>query len=258
MRTALTALFLFLVAACSASNTIEKGLTPQERAVIRGAIGDISRGDSAALARRMPPELLAKIPAAELAMNRAMPKPPLEISILNANWLIAGPDRKANAVYQVRGQSGWALVEARTLTTAGRTSLTGIVVRPASSDPASLNGFMQTRPGPAHVMMLLAMIAAIAVTIAGLLRIWRTNLFKWRWLWTIGALIGVTTLRMNWTTGAFYFQPLFFQLFSAGAAKSPIYGPWMLSVSIPLVALVTLFWGRVRKENGVSFEADAV
>ena len=257
MRTALTAMFLLVLTSCSISNTIEKGLTRQERAIIRGAAEDISHGDSAALARRMPPELSSKIPAAELAMNRAMPKPPLEITILNANWSITGPDRKATAVYQVRGQSGWALVEARTLTVRGRTSLTGIFVRPASSDAASLNRFSETKPGPTHLLMLLAMMAAVGVTVAALLRIWRTKLFKRRWLWTIGALIGVTTLRMNWSTGDFYFQPLFLQLFSAGAAKSPIYAPWTLSVGLPLIALIALLKHRGVTKDGARVEPDA-
>lgn len=258
MRTALVAMFLLVLASCSISNTIEKGLTAQERAIIRGAIEDISRGDSAALARRMPPELLAKIPAAELAMNRAMPSPPLEITILNANWSITGPNRKANAVYQVRGQSGWALVEARTLTIRGRTSLTGIFVRPAPSNAASLNRFTQTKPGLRHVLMLSAMMAAVGVTIAALMRIWRTELFNRRWLWTIGALNGVTMLGMNWTTGVLHFQPLSLQLFSASASKAPIYAPWVLSVSFPLVALVALFWRRGDGKDDVSGEADAV
>ena len=89
--------------------------------IIRGAIDDISRGDSARLARKMPHELSAEIPAAQIAMHRAMPKPPLEVTILNANWSIVGRERKANAVYQIRGQSGWAIVQARTLTIGGRT-----------------------------------------------------------------------------------------------------------------------------------------
>lgn len=256
MRTAFVAMLLLVLASCSVSNTIEKGLSAQERATIRGAIGDISRGDSAALARRMPPELLAKIPAAELAMNRAMPTPPLEVSLLNAEWSITGPNRTANAVYQVHGRSGWAIVEAHTSTFRGRTSLTGIFVRRVPSDPRSLNGLDAQKAGVTHFAMISLMVAAAAVTVAALFRIWRSGLFQRRWLWTIGALNGVMTLRLDWTTGHLFFQPFSVQLFSVSATKQPIFAPWVLGVSIPLVASIVLF--RHRAQDDASAEADAV
>ena len=149
------------------------------------------------------------------------------------------------------------MVEARTLTIQGHTWLTGVFVRPAATNAENLNRFSQAKLGLAHILMLLAMMAAIAVTLGALLRIWRTKLFKRRWLWTIGALVGLATLRMNWSTGAFYFQPLFVQLLSVGAVKSPVFAPWVLSVSVPAVALVALLRRERVVEDDVSPEADA-
>lgn len=106
--------------------------------------------------------------------------------------------------------------------------------------------------------MLLAMIAAVAVTIVALVRIWRSGLFERRWLWTIGALIGITSLRMNWSTGVVSFQPLMIVLFSAGAFKQPIFAPWVLSVGLPVVAIIALLRRSPEVRGGAGGEADAI
>lgn len=250
MRKIFLALSLLLLISCSASDAIEKGLTAQERATIRGAIDDISRGDTAALARKMPAELAAKLRDVEPVMRQAMPAPPVEATILNGTWSITGPNRQANAIYQVHGRSGWALVEASTLTSGGKTTLTAFYVRKTGSSPSELNPLSLHLVGPRHLVMIAAMLAAVVATIAALLRIWRSGSFNRRWLWTIGTLLGITRLQMNWTTGQFLFLPFQVQIFSAGAIKSPIFAPWILSVSVPVVAIVVLLRRRGRYEIG--------
>jgi hypothetical protein len=246
MRTALIAFIMFFASACSPSNLIEKGLTPQERSVIRGAIDDISRRDNASLAKKMQPELATRAAPVLGQMQQALPTPPLEISLTKANWTVLRGTRNLDAVYQVHGKSGWALVEATTQSSQGRTLLTGIYVQPTATNPRQLNGFSLARAGAAQWAMLAAMLTALVVTIAALVRIWRSGLFRKRWLWTIGAIIGVMTLKLNWSTGQFYFQPVSLQLFSVSATKQPVYAPWMLGVSFPLFALIALL--RRRRE----------
>lgn len=247
MRTALLALLTFVISACSPNSLIEKGLSLQERSVIRSAIDDISRGDGPALAKKMPPELAPKVPGALPQMQQGMPKSPLEVSVLNVNWTNSGGARTAHAVYQVHGASGWALVDATTQTDAKSTLLTGIYVQQIKGSPFDQNRFTLAAAGPAQLSMIGAMIAVVGITLAGLVRIWRSGLFGRRWLWTIGAFIGVMTLKLNWSTGEYAFQPISFQLFSVSASKQPIYEPWILGVSIPLVAAIALFRGRWKR-----------
>jgi hypothetical protein len=257
MRTISAAFFFFLLASCSPSDTLEKGLTTQERAIVRGAVGDVSRGNTQALGQKVAPELSAKIPAAQPAMQSALPAAPFEMSLLSASWSITGPNRVARMVYEVHGKSGWALVEASTLTSDDRTALTSIYIQPTPAAASKLNGFELRSAGISHILMIVAMIVAVAVTIAALLRIWRSGRFSRRWLWTIGAIFGLTTLRLNWTTGAFEFQPISFLLFSVSAFKTPIYAPWVLSVAFPVVALIALLPHRNETESGAGEMTDA-
>jgi hypothetical protein len=122
--------------------------------------------------------------------------------------------------------------------------LAGLYVRRIAGEPRTLNRFTLQGAGAAKILMLFAMAAAVGVTLLALVRVWRSPLFDRRWLWTLGTFFGVMTLRLNWSTGHFYFQPISVQLFSASATKQPIYAPWILAVSVPLVALIALFRRR--------------
>jgi hypothetical protein len=252
MRAYIAALPIVAISACSPSSVIENSLNPQERTVIRGAVNDIARGDAVSLTRKVPRQLAPRIGAATEPMHDILPKPPLEVSLVNANWTSAGGARRLDALYEVHGQSGWALVEARTQTFESKTQLTGIYVQPVPDEPRKLNAFNLKSAAAPQFGILMSMAVAIAVTIAALFRIWRSGRFRRRWLWTIGALFGVTILRLNWSTGQLQFFPLQVQLFSASAIKTPIFAPWVLSVSIPLVAIIAL----LRRRSPASAEVD--
>ena len=244
MAKCLLAICLFLLGSCSPSKVIENQLTPHERAAIRGAIDDIASGDTEDLKRKVAPEVADKIPDAEPEMRRAMPSPPLEISLLNAAWSVSGSPRTANTLYLVHGGGAWATVRAATQTQNGQTAVTAIYVQRMAGDPRTLNEFRLAGTGASQWAVLIAAMAAFMATVAALLRIWRSGLFKKRWLWTIGVLLGVMAIRVNWTTGALSFQPFYVQLFSASAIKSPVFAPWVVSASLPIVALIALFRKR--------------
>jgi hypothetical protein len=57
-------------------------------------------------------------------------------------------------------------------------------------------------------------------------------------------LFGVGNFALDWTTGEWQFAPLHVHLLSASVSAN-LYGPWVLSVSVPLGALLFL-WRRRR------------
>ena len=59
-------------------------------------------------------------------------------------------------------------------------------------------------------------------------------------LWIIFILFGLGPLSLNWTTDQIGFSLLSFLLFSGSAMASSIYSPWIISVSLPVGAV--LFW----------------
>jgi hypothetical protein len=60
------------------------------------------------------------------------------------------------------------------------------------------------------------------------------------WLWMIFILIGIGRFPVNWTTGQWTFSPFYFLLFGAGSFAQP-YSAWLVSVAVPLGAILFLF-----------------
>jgi len=60
-----------------------------------------------------------------------------------------------------------------------------------------------------------------------------------RWLWAVFALFGVGTFAMNWTTGAVSSNLLYIELLGS-IQRDGLAGPWLISVSFPLAAIVAL------------------
>ena len=241
MRLVLLIFLTAFVAACSPNKLEKTAMTPEERSLVRNALQDVTLNDTGKLAQKVPPELAPKLSQAMPAMRAALPEPPFDLSMANASWNMTGSVRRVHAIYELRGKNGWALVDTTMESSGGRTLLTGLYIQKTAGDPQRLSGFTLANAGPGGWVMLAAMAAAVALTIAALVKIWRSGMFRRRWLWTIGTLIGISIFRLNWTTGEWGFQLFYAQLFSVGAFKQPIYAPWILSVSIPVVAIVALF-----------------
>jgi hypothetical protein len=77
-----------------------------------------------------------------------------------------------------------------------------------------------------------------------------------KWLWVLFILFGVMQFTLDWNTGQHQIGYYALNLFSASAVAQP-YGSWVLSVSLPLGALVYLvrrIWNhpRPRVSNAVN------
>jgi hypothetical protein len=102
--------------------------------------------------------------------------------------------------------------------------------------------------GAKHFLMLAAVIAAPVFSIVVLILCLRTPMRRRRKvLWAIGIVLGVCKLQLNWTDGAMAFDPVYIGILSAGFMRPGLIGPWVLSVSLPLAAIVFLImWRRNR------------
>lgn len=126
---------------------------------------------------------------------------------------------------------------------AARTTAEGTRQAQAQIDAAR---FTLAGKSPTHFLMLggailSTVLSLVSVIVAG---------FRRRWGWMFGNLFGFGQVAINWTTGALGFSPIYVSLLGAGIMKTmgPA-DPWILSVSLPLPAI--LFWalGKWRKKT---------
>jgi hypothetical protein len=92
--------------------------------------------------------------------------------------------------------------------------------------------------GPAQVAVLLVAIGLTLFEIATAIIVGMTPMPR-RWLWAVFALFGVGSFAMNWTTGAVSSNLFYVQLIGS-IQRIGLAGPWFVSVSFPVGAIVAL------------------
>jgi len=92
-------------------------------------------------------------------------------------------------------------------------------------------------------LFLLIVVAVPVFTLYVLVLCIRTKLTR-KWPWILFILLGVTTLRLNWSTGEMGFQLVSMQLLGGSFFRSGLVGPWVFGVSFPLGAVLFLIKRR--------------
>jgi hypothetical protein len=136
--------------------------------------------------------------------------------------------------------SKWLLAAVVIKRTEGRTQVSGLWVTPIDQPLEYTNRFTLAGKGGFEYMVLGLTIVVPLFTFCVMAVCLRTKGLRWKWLWAIWILIGVGKLALNWTTGDVSFTPLSLQIPCGRAIAEPVYGPFVLSVSLPLGAILFL------------------
>jgi hypothetical protein len=81
----------------------------------------------------------------------------------------------------------------------------------------------------------------------------REKTARWKWAWTLFILFGLMRVSVNWATGAILFEPFTVIPLGAAVARGPLdISPWIVSVSLPLGALIYLgrLWFAAPADEG--------
>src|SRR5690606_22891732 len=127
----------------------------------------------------------------------------------------------------------------------GKREIIGLNATPLAASLQEINGFSFKNADGTHYLFLAAATIIPVFIITTLVVCIRTKIARRKWLWVIFILLGVTSFSLNWTTGQTGVSPLSIQLLGVSATASSVYSPWIISVSLPIGAIV--FWLRRRK-----------
>lgn len=172
------------------------------------------------------------------------PQNPVSVEVVGANTIRGSSVTRDDITFEYQFPDRWLLASVATQKAGGVSTITGIHVNVLPDSLEHVNRFSLGGKGLLqYAVLALAPLVAI-VSLCALVLCARTRMMKRKWLWILFILFGVGKLSVNWTTGQWGFMPLSVQLFSAGAF-SPLYGPWILSVSFPLGAV----WFLLRRKQ---------
>jgi hypothetical protein len=146
--------------------------------------------------------------------------------------------------YQLRDDMSSILLIVKVRTRDSKPGIAHIEWQPAPLDLRERFPFVLAGvPFPLR-LVLVAAIAVPLLTLHALVLCWRRRPRAWG-LWTLFIPLGLGKLSVLWLPNPFHpsyvhLTPLSIQLFGVGLEKNPSYDPWMLSVSLPLGALLFL------------------
>lgn len=198
----------------------------------RAAVGDGARATLAKMADALPTDTPTSIDIAELQVRTVA-------------WVGKGTTRHIALSLQYRFGDKWFLVNARwRRPDTGPLLVEGLHITPLNASLQEINRFTLEGKSAVHYAVLALAVALPIFTLVVLVLCVRTPMRRWRKaLWIVAILLGVTTLSLDWTTGALLWQPLRFLIGSAGFGKLPL-APAILQISLPLGAIVFLFRRR--------------
>ena len=223
---------------------IKKFASPEDEAIATNYIALLQQNKL----ERIENDLDASIKTADihdtLAKMSAMipPQDPVSVKVVGAwqNTNIKPDFHTINLTFEYQFPSKWLLINVATKKKDGVSTIIGFNVYPLSDSLENLNKFTLAGKNFLQYATLALAFLIPLLTLYALVLCILTKVEKRKWLWIIFILIGVGKLTVNWATGQWNFAPLSFQLFGAGSFAPP-YGAWLISISLPLGAIMFLF-----------------
>jgi hypothetical protein len=175
-------------------------------------------------------EVAAYFPSGQLLSTELIGS---QVNTLNETW-------QGNFSFEYEFESGWAVANVVMKRIGKETTVIGFNVYRTEASQKELNKFVLAGKSVLHYLVLvLACIIPIFILVT-LVYCIKTPIEKRKWLWVLFILGGIGTITINWSTGAFGFKILQYQLFGAAAAAASEYAPWVITAGFPLGAII--FW----------------
>jgi hypothetical protein len=135
----------------------------------------------------------------------------------------------------------WILVDMSIKRIGDASTITGFRVTPILDSLEHVNRFSLAGKSTVQYAVLGLAVAAPTFTFYVLAVCLKTKNQTRKWLWAIFILVGVGKLGVNWTSGSLIFTPLAVNVPCGGATTTMgFYGPWVVTVNLPLGAILFL------------------
>ena len=210
--------------------------------------GDLEKAKSLLDPGLVRPGIDSKLDAVASFLRQAEP---ISFELVGCNVFSGQGKRRTNLTYECPRGDSWLLASVVVDTVKGKKRIFGVNVHPIAQPLGEINAFALSGKSATHYVMLCLATGIPIFIVCTLVLCIRTKMRKRKWLWIIFILLGFGKVGLNWTTGGILFNPLSFHVLLLGAAvvKQGPYAPWILSVSVPLGAI--LFVIRRKKLRAV-------
>lgn len=242
VRVALMLAILGVLTGCDQQAVLAKMTSPAEQATARAFIdqlrhhdfGEIEKAADASIAG---PSLDGTLDKMAALMS---PGPPISVTLVGARWFSStAAGRVVNLTYEYHFPERYVVASLATKVKDGKLSIVGLHVYPEKESVAAQNRFQWAGKSALEYAVLAYGIAAMLFSLIVLIVAAKTRMRRRKWLWILFILFGIGKISVNWATGQWGIAVLAAQLLSFSAYAS-FSGPWTLSVSVPIGAILFL------------------
>ena len=230
------------LAGCDDSLFMKRIVPPEDEAVARNYVEMLQRGEINEIQRKLDADVAQPDDREKLVQISGMfPAEKPQSSKVVGVHLYHNKDYSTSEItleYELRDR--WLLVRVLTKKVGEEASLLGINATQTADSLESVNRFrLFAGKSATQYLILAAALLSVLFTFYVFVLCARSGPLKMKWLWLVVILFGIGKLGVNWVTGEWAFTPIAIQIPCATAVR-PFYGPWTISGSFPLGALLFL------------------
>jgi hypothetical protein len=232
---------LVMLSGCDQDSLIKKITPPEDEAIATNYIAMLRQNQFEPIEKDLDPSLKSVLTQDTLVkMAAAIPaQDPISVKVIGAQQIRNSDLYRINLSFEYQFPSKWVLINVATQKKDGVSTIIGFNIYPLTDSLENLNRFTLAGKNLLQYVTLAFAILIPIFSLYALVLCIRTKMEKRKWLWIIFILIGIGKFTVNWTTGQWNIAPLSVQLLGA-ASFAPPYGAWLISISLPLGAILFL------------------
>ncbi|MCA3714266.1 hypothetical protein [Phenylobacterium sp.] len=245
MRALILAFSAFLLFGCNQQQMLEKISTPSDQALAKSYIADLQAGRLDVIESKLDPSLRnPEVRRILVAAAEILPEgPPTSVKLVGAQRFIYPSFTRVTTTFEYQWGDKWFLCNVTIKKSATAQTILGMHVNLQKTSLKAQTKFTLKGKSASQYAILAGAILAFCLTAFALVDCIRMKGIRRKWLWIIFIIVGFGLLSVNWSTGVVSFKLLSVSLFSAGYF-APLYGPWTISMSAPVGAIIFLLRRR--------------
>ena len=245
------ALLALLVLGCIDEKALLERFAPKDHdQLARQFLERLRQADYAAAHAMLEPTVAASTATADVErlggfVNRSEP---VAVELIGANVRFFKPlgaegTHQSNLTYEIQFQQAWLLATFVISSTKEGPRIYSGNLQPLPDSLRVLNRFTLRNKSLIHYLFLTAVAGVLILILVALVLCVRSKVRR-RWLWMIFILVGLGKFSLNWSTGQWEVAPVSILLFGAAYMRASSYAPVIVSVGMPVGAIVFLLLRR--------------
>jgi hypothetical protein len=254
MRTrSLLLAFLLLLQGCGIPRSAQDFHQTAEAKTLQSLVAQLAAHDYASIeaqmdARVQQPEIRQALEhvAGLIPPGHAIQAEPADWSVQYKEGNGGTGERRAHVAMEYAfPDARWMLASATLSGEPGAFRILSFKIEPLAASLNASNALTFKGKGLLHFLVLLLAAASFATSAYAFVLCIRAKALKRQWLWAVFCLIGVFSVSFNWSSADTSLQVLRLNLLGAGIARTGWLGPWTVTFSLPLGALLFLLKSRI-------------